>query len=549
MKKLKWWQKDVIYQIYPRSFKDYNNDGDGDLLGIISELDYLESLGVGGIWLSPIYASPMHDNGYDVSNYYEINPMFGSMDDFDLLVSEAKKRNIYIIMDLVCNHTSTEHPWFKEAIKDKNSKYHDFYFFRKTPDDKRSSFGGSAWKYVPELEEYYYHYFDESQADLNWANSEVRKEVANIVKFWLDKGCRGFRLDAIELIGKDLENNIIANGPHIHEYLHELNINSFDLYDEAMSVGEGWPTVEIAKSYTKEENKELSMIFEFETSTLDWNSNMYGKYDPVKVDMRKYRNAITKWQLGLKDVGWPAVFLENHDLGRSLSRYGNDSCFRKESAKLFASIMFFLKGTIFLYQGEELGLINPNFQDINSYNDVDTLTKYKELVIDMKVMSHEKFMLGALKNSRDNARTPMQWNDGVNGGFNSGKDPWLKVNPSYVMINRDNEVNDPESVFNYYKKLIELRKGRLSEFIQSSNYIDLSEVYNIDELFIYKRKSDKLELIIINNISEKMCEINLDKIDIEGYIVLLSNYQRTEINSLYNLKPYETIILEKQKDK
>lgn len=549
MKKLKWWQKDVIYQIYPRSFKDYNNDGDGDLLGIISELDYLESLGVGGIWLSPIYASPMHDNGYDVSNYYEINPMFGSMDDFDLLVSEAKKRNIYIIMDLVCNHTSTEHPWFKEAIKDKNSKYHDFYFFRKTPDDKRSSFGGSAWKYVPELDEYYYHYFDESQADLNWANSEVRKEVANIVKFWLDKGCRGFRLDAIELIGKDLENNIIANGPHIHEYLHELNINSFDLYDEAMSVGEGWPTVEIAKSYTKEENKELSMIFEFETSTLDWNSNMYGKYDPVKVDMRKYRNAITKWQLGLKDVGWPAVFLENHDLGRSLSRYGNDSCFRKESAKLFASIMFFLKGTIFLYQGEELGLINPNFQDINSYNDVDTLTKYKELVIDMKVMSHEKFMLGALKNSRDNARTPMQWNDGVNGGFNSGKDPWLKVNPSYVMINRDNEVNDPDSVFNYYKKLIELRKGRLSEFIQNSDYIDLSEVYNIDELFIYKRKSDNLELIIINNISEKMCEINLDKIDIEGYIILLSNYQRTEINSICNLKPYETIILEKQKDK
>ena len=543
MNKFTWWQKDVIYQIYPRSFKDANNDGNGDLKGIISELDYLESLGVGGIWLSPIYASPMHDNGYDVSNYYEINPMFGTMEDFDLLVSEAKKRNIYIIMDLVCNHTSTEHPWFQEAIKDKNSIYHDFYFFKKTPDDKRSSFGGSAWKYVSQLDEYYYHYFDESQADLNWANPLVRKEVAKIVKFWLDKGCRGFRLDAIELIGKDLEKNIIANGPRIHEYLHELNLMSFDLYDEALSVGEGWPTVDIALDYTRRENKELSMIFEFETSTLDWSNNRFGKYDPRKVDFKVYKEAVTKWQLGLKDEGWPAIFLENHDLGRSVSRYGNDGIYRCESAKLFASIMFFLKGTIFLYQGEELGLTNPYFKDLSMYNDVDTLTRYKEFVEDLKIMSHEKFMEGILKNSRDNARCPMQWNSKANAGFNSGATPWLSINSNYKEINRDNQISDPNSVFSFYKNLIHLRKNVLSEVLLTSDYIDLSSTYDIDTLFIYQRKNNDCSIIAINNISENEISIDLDKLNIDGYEVIVSNYQRLKPSGM--LKPYETLVLKK----
>ena len=314
MKKRAWWQEAVLYQIYPRSFCDANNDGNGDLRGIISKLDYLQDLGIEGIWLSPIYASPMKDNGYDVSDYYQINPMFGTMEDFDELILEAKKRNIKVIMDLVCNHTSTEHAWFKEAIKDKNSKYHDFYIFRDTPDDKKSSFGGSAWCYVESLDEYYFHYFDESQADLNWENPELRKEVAKICKFWMDKGCGGFRLDAIELISKDLEKGIFANGPHIHKYLHELNKNSFGLYDEALTVGEGWPTIDIALSYTKPEREELSLIFEFQTATLDWNPKGYGKYQPIEVDHSKLKDIITNWQVGLKDKAWNVVFLENHDL-------------------------------------------------------------------------------------------------------------------------------------------------------------------------------------------------------------------------------------------
>lgn len=547
MNKLAWWQKDVVYQIYPRSFKDMNNDGNGDLQGIISELDYLESLGIGAIWLSPIYASPMHDNGYDVSNYYEINPMFGTMEDFELLVKEAKKRNIYIIMDLVSNHTSTLHPWFQEAIKDKNSKYHDFYYFRKTPDDKLSSFGGSAWKYVSELDEYYYHYFDESQADLNWSNPLVREEIANVVKFWLDKGCRGFRLDAIELIGKELDKNIIANGPKIHEYLHELNLLSFDKYDEALSVGEGWPTVEIALDYTRKENKELGMIFEFETSTLDWNSNFLSKYSPVKFDPKKYKNAITKWQLGLKDEGWPAIFLENHDLGRSVSRYGNDKLYLKESAKLLASVMFFLKGTIFLYQGEELGTPNPYIESLTDYNDCDTLTKYQELVVDLKAMTHDEFMIGALQNSRDNARCPMQWSDGINGGFNAGNSPWLQVNKSYKEINRDKQLDDPTSVLNFYKQLIKLRKGRLQTFLQTSDYKDLSDKINIDEVFIYERSNCDNSIIAICNISDEKHSVDLSSLHIEDYNVLISNYNVTTLKNEVILKPYETIILEKIK--
>ena len=539
MKRVPWWKNAVIYQIYPRSFMDSNNDGEGDLRGIIEKLDYLAYLGVDGLWLSPIYESPMDDNGYDVSNYFKINPMFGTMEDFDELVVEAKKRNIRIIMDLVANHTSIEHAWFKEAISNPNSKYHDFYYFRKESeiDDKRSSFGGSAWQYVPELDEYYYHYFDVSQADLNWSNPEVRSEVANIVKFWLDKGCGGFRLDAIELIGKELENNIICNGPRIHEYLHDLNLQSFALYPECMSVGEGWPTVPIALDYTKEERQELNMLFQFETCTLDWNFQTYGKYDPIKVSPVLLKESISRWQDGLSTEGWNTLFLENHDLGRSISRYANDKEYRVESAKMLATMMYFLKGTPFLYQGQELGATNPYVTDLSLYDDVDTLTKYKEFVEDWKVMDHETFMKGILQNSRDNGRTPMHWNSSVNAGFNKGCKPWLFVNENYKEINAENEINDPNSVLNYYKNLISLRKGDLKDLLIYGTYERLFDLELTDNMFVYQMSLDGKKITAYINLGEE--EIDLSSLNLDLNNVIVKNYDKLE----NKLRPYEAFVL------
>jgi len=536
--KRKWWQEAIIYQIYPRSFMDSNNDGNGDLKGITKKLDYLADLGINGIWLSPIYVSPMKDNGYDVKDYYDINPMFGSMGDFDELLEEAKKRNIYIIMDLVCNHTSTEHFWFKEAIKDKNSKYHDFYIFRKEKDDKKSSFGGSAWKYVEELDEYYYHYFDESQADLNWANPNLREEVAKICKFWLDKGCKGFRLDAIELISKDIDKNIIANGPYIHKYLNELNLNAFSLYEDSFTVGEGWPTIDICLDYTRPENKELSLLFEFETATLDWNFNGLGKYDPIKVDHNRLKNVITNWQLGLKNKAWNTIFLENHDLGRSVSRYGNDSKFLTESAKMLATLMFGLNGTIFLYQGEELGLPNPYFTDLNLYNDVDSITQYKDLVLESKVISHEKFMEGLLKNSRDNARCPMHWDNSINSGFNQGAKTWLHMNDKYKHINVENELNDNNSVLNYYKELIQLRKSAYKDVLIDGDFVRLNQYEVNEDMFVYKKTYKDKSILVIINLGENhiLYDYNL----IINKKKIISNYK----DNGNVLRPYEAMILE-----
>ena len=537
MKKREWWQESVIYQIYPRSFMDSNNDGEGDIKGIISKLDYLSDLGINGIWLSPIYVSPMRDNGYDVEDYFNINPMFGTMEDFDELLLEAKKRNIKILMDLVCNHTSTEHVWFKEAIKDKNSKYHDFYIFKDQPDDKKSSFGGSAWCYVPSLNEYYYHYFDESQADLNWANPELRKEVANICKFWLDKGCGGFRLDAIELISKDLDKNIFANGPHIHEYLNELNKNSFALYDETLSVGEGWPTIDVALDYTRPERQELSLIFEFQTATLDWNTNRFGKYKPIPVDHNKLKEVVTNWQTGLKDKSWNVVFLENHDLGRSVSRYGNDKEYRVESAKMLATLMMCLNGTIFLYQGQELGMINPYFNSLDLYNDVDSKTMYKDFVQDMKIMSHDEFMNGLLMNSRDNARTPMHWDNTVNSGFNKGAKTWLTMNTHAKNINVYNELNDNDSVLNYYKKLISLRKSEIKDLLIDGVFTRLNEYETNEDMFVYEKSIDNKSITVILNLGSNDIEYDLSLI--ENKEIILSNYQ----DKTNKLRAYEAIII------
>lgn len=532
----KWWENAVIYQIYPRSFMDSNNDGNGDIKGIISKLDYLKLLNVDAIWLSPIYASPMVDNGYDVSDYYSINPMFGTMEDFDELIIESKKRNIRILMDLVTNHTSIEHEFFKKAISSKKNKYQNYYYFRDTIDDKKSSFGGSSWEYVKKINKYYYHYFDKTQADLNWENKNVRKEVINIIKFWMDKGVSGFRLDAIELISKDLDKNILVNGPKIHEYLNEINRKAFSKYKDCMTVGEGWPTPEIALDYTMKDRKELNLLFQFDTPTLDWNFEGYGKYDPIKVDFKKLKDKTSLWQYSLNDKSNNALFFENHDLGRSVSRYGSEE-YRELSAKALATYLFFLKGTTFIYQGEEIGSTNPSFT-LDEYNDCDTLTKHKELVLDTKVMTEERFMKGAKQNSRDNSRTPMQWNDSINAGF-SLNNPWLKVNSNYSSINVENNLKNKHSVLNFYLKLINIKKKTYKSIISKGRYEEI--INDNDSLFIFKRIHNNKEIVVFINFSKD--NINYDLNNYNEYKIVISNYNIKKISDISSIKPYEAFAI------
>ncbi len=540
--KEKWWKDAVIYQIYPRSFKDDNNDGIGDLKGIISKLDYLQFLGIDAIWLSPIYESPMEDNGYDISDYHKIAPEFGTMEEMDTLIAEAKKRNIRIIMDLVANHTSKEHKWFKEALKGKDNPYHDFYYWSNTKDNKEASFGGSSWEYVKKLDEYYYHYFAKGQVDLNWTNPEVRKEVANIVNWWLDKGVAGFRMDAIELIGKDLKNGIFANGPKIHEYLRELNQNSFGLKEDSITVGEGWPTPEIALDYTLPENKELDMMFQFESAcSIYLPDNGLGKFDPLPIDLVRLKAIFNKWQQALHNKSWNALFWENHDLPRSVTRFGDDRFYRKESAKALAIMLFLQQGTPFIYQGEEIGMTNAYLKKLSDYQDIDALGNYQALVVDKKLTTPEKFLEGLQKGSRDNARTPMQWDDSINAGFNAGKTPWLKVTPNYKQINVKQCIEDKDSILYTYKHLIELRKS--NEYRDVIHYGDFKlELPDDPYLFVYEREYNNQKLLVVINFDNAEHEITLNK---KPKKILISNYKTSTLNlKKQTLPPYEAIVYE-----
>ena len=539
----KWWKNAVIYQIYPRSFMDSNNDGVGDLKGIISKLDYLAFLGIDAIWLSPIFESPMEDNGYDISDYHKIAPVFGTMEDMDTLIAEAKKRNIRIIMDLVANHISKEHKWFKEALKGSDNPYHDFFYWRDKADDKESSFGGSSWEYVDHLNKYYYHYFAKGQIDLNWTNPQVRKEIANIVNWWLDKGVVGFRMDAIELIGKDLDKGIFANGPMIHEYLRELNANSFGLKEDSITVGEGWPTPEIAIDYSCPENKELDMMFNFESAASIYlpENNPLGKFDPKRIDLVKLKAIFKKWQTKLYNKAWNALFFENHDLPRSVTAFGNDRFYREESAKALATMLLMMQGTPYIYQGEEIGMTNAYFTKLSDYQDIDSLGHYKAFVEDKKITSHEKFMEGLQKGSRDNARTPMQWDDSVNAGFNTGAKTWLKVTPNYKEVNVKNCLENKNSIFYTYKNLIQLRKSEeYKDVILNGTF----ELYLEDDpyLFVYARKYENKTLLTVINFDDDNHSINLD-VNIKKQ--LLSNYKDSP-NSLNEatLRPFEAVVYE-----
>ena len=431
-----WWHSSVVYQIYPRSFKDSNGDGIGDINGIREKLDYLKELGIDVIWLSPVYKSPNDDNGYDISDYCDIMDEFGTMEDMDNLLKEANERGIKILMDLVVNHTSDEHKWFIEAKKSKDNEYRDYYIWRDSvdgnePNDLGSTFSGSAWQYDETTGQYYLHLFSKKQPDLNWENEKVRNEVYKMMNFWVDKGIGGFRMDVIDLIGKVPDEMITGNGPKLHEYLQEMNKAALEGKD-LLTVGETWgATPDVAKLYSNPGRKELSMVFQFEHIGLDQIEGKE-KWDVKSLELLDLKKVLSKWQTELEGQGWNSLFWNNHDLPRIVSRWGNDKEYRIESAKMLATLLHGMKGTPYIYQGEELGMTNVRFDDINDYNDIESLNMYKDRL--SKGYSHNEIMESIYAKGRDNARTPMQWDDSENAGFTTGT-PWLAVNKNYDKIN------------------------------------------------------------------------------------------------------------------
>ncbi|MCX7903399.1 MAG: alpha-glucosidase [Caloramator sp.] len=543
----KWWKEAVVYQIYPRSFYDSNGDGIGDLKGIIEKLDYLKELGVDVIWLNPIYKSPNADNGYDISDYYDIMDEFGTMEDFHRLLDEAHKRGIKIIMDLVVNHTSDEHIWFIESRKSKDNPYRDFYIWRKgkgnnPPNNWTSFFSGSAWQYDETTDEYYLHLFAVKQPDLNWDNENVRKEVFKMMKWWLDKGIDGFRMDVINFISKveglpDDENEegligfkYYANGPKVHEYLQEMNREVLSKYD-IMTVGETpGVTPEDGRLYVNYDRNELNMIFQFELMDIDSGKN---KWDVKPWKLTDFKRIMLKWYEGLKEKGWNSVYLNNHDQPRMVSRFGDDKEYRVESAKLLATFVHTWQGTPYIYQGEEIGMTNVRFPSIEDYRDIETLNWYNEMI--QKGHDPQKLLEAIYKKGRDNARTPMQWDDSENAGFTTGK-PWIKVNPNYKEINVKKALEDKNSVFYYYKKLIELRK-KYPVIV----YGDINLLFEDDEkIFAYTRHFEGQNLLVLMNFSKDEVEINLPRELLEKDMkLLISNYSEEELKRNMLFKPYE----------
>lgn len=528
----KWWKSAVIYQIYPRSFADSNHDGIGDLQGIISKLDYLENLGIDAVWLSPVCKSPQDDNGYDISDYQDIDPMFGTLEDMDELIKEAGKRNIRIIMDLVLNHSSDEHYWFKEAKKSRENPYHDYYVWRDgaegiPPNDMRAAFGGSAWEWVPEIKQYYFHQFAVKQPDLNWENPKLRKEIYTMINWWIEKGVGGFRLDVIDQIAKEPDKRITNNGPRLHEFLRELSKETFQKAD-LVTVGEAWgATTELAKLYSNPDNSELSMVFQFEHICLDQLEGKE-KWDLAPLPFLRLKEVFGRWQEELFEKGWNSLFWNNHDLPRIVSRWGNDGKYRVESAKMLAILLHGMQGTPYIYQGEELGMTNAAYE-IEEYRDIETLNLYKERL--ENGYAKEEVMRSIHAKSRDNARTPMQWNDEKNAGFTEGT-PWIKLNPNYKEINAAKQVNDRNSIFSCYKELIRFRK-QYPVFVRGNFQMLLA---NHESIFAYIREDDQTQLLVICNFYDQTVDCPY-KMPGEDMRLLISNYKDTDQNFI--LRPYE----------
>ena len=528
-----WWKSAVFYQIYPKSFQDSNGDGIGDLPGIIRRLDYLEKLGVDGIWLSPVYASPQVDNGYDISDYRAIWPAFGTMADMEILIREAKRRGISIIMDLVLNHTSDQHIWFQEALKDRDNPYHDYYIWRDgapdaPPNDMRAGFGGSMWTYVPHLGQYYFHQFAVQQPDLNWENPDLRRELYDMIRFWVDKGIEGFRLDVIDQIAKEPDRKITGNGPRLHEFLEELSREAF-MEEGLVTVGEAWGAdVDRAKKYSSPDGRELSMVFQFEHICLDQRPGGE-KWDAVPLPLVQLKRCMERWQKGLHGQGWNSLFLGNHDLPRIVSRWGDDGKYRVESAKMLATMLYGLEGTPYIYQGEELGMTNIRLP-IGEYDDIETRNIYAERLA--KGYRPEDIMASIYARSRDNARTPMQWSAERHAGF-SRSNPWLPVNPNYVEINAQLALADPGSVFYHYQTLIALRK-RCPVFRDGA--FTLLEPES-SQLFVYTRETKDEQLLVVCNFTGETISYQRPE-EFARASLLLSNYEDT----VEALRPYEAQI-------
>lgn len=554
--KKQWWKESVIYQIYPRSFMDSNGDGIGDIPGIISKLDYLKELGIDVIWLSPVFKSPNDDNGYDISDYRDIMDDFGTMADWELLLKEMHERGLKLIMDLVVNHSSDEHNWFVESRKSKDNPYRDYYIWRpgkdgKEPNNWESVFSGSAWQYDETTEEYYLHLFSKKQPDLNWENPKLRQEVYDMMKFWLDKGIDGFRMDVINFISKvdglpDAPNpegkpyvsgsKFFMNGPKIHDYLQEMNREVLSHYD-AMTVGEmPGASVELAKLYTNEERNETNMIFQFEHVDLD--SGPEGKWDLRPLKLTDLKKSFTKWQNGLEGEGWNSLYLNNHDQPRMVSRFGDDQEFRIESAKMLATFLHMLKGTPYIYQGEEIGMTNVRFDSIEEYQDIETLNMYNEKVI-QNGEDPAKVMESIYVKGRDNARTPFQWDGTDHGGFTTGT-PWLKVNQNYKEINAKLAVEDEHSIYHYYRKLIQLRKEH-PIIVHGSYEILVPEDENV---YAYTRTYESQRLLVVLNFSAQTQTFEVPA-ELQGRKdeILITNYSGHEtLQTTIALKPYEAIV-------
>lgn len=545
-----WWKEAIVYQIYPRSFCDSNGDGIGDLNGITSKLDYLKELGIDVIWLSPVYKSPNDDNGYDISDYEDIMTEFGTMEDFDRMLAAAHERGIKIVMDLVVNHTSDEHPWFVESRSSKDNLKRDYYIWKEGKDGKEpnnwgSAFSGPAWKYDEKTDMYYLHLFSVKQPDLNWVNPKVRKEVFDMMTRWCEKGIDGFRMDVISLISKPEgfpdakvvglygDMNICANGPKVHDYLKEMNEKVLSKFD-IMTVGEtAGVTLDEAKKYANSEGSELNMVFQFEHMGLDGEGDF--KWSTKHIPLVPLKENLTKWQLGLDEVAWNSLYFCNHDQPRIVSRLGDDSDgFREVSAKCIATCLHMMQGTPYVYQGEELGMTNTVFKSVDDFRDLESINAYKELIESGLYTKEDMFPKIAHK-SRDNARTPMQWDASENAGFTTGT-PWIAVNPNYKKINVADQLKREDSVFHYYQKLIRLRKE--NEIIVYGNYeLLLPEDENI---FAYTRTLDNQKLLVVCNFSKS--EQKFDFLGYENAKVLISNYNR-DVREDGTLKPYEAAVL------
>lgn len=551
-----WWKKAVAYQIYPRSFYDSNGDGIGDLRGIIEKLDYIKELGIDVIWVSPVYESPNDDNGYDISDYHDIMSEFGTMDDFDELLKEVHKRDMKIIMDLVINHTSDEHEWFIESRSSKDNPYRDFYIWHPAKPDGseinnwESIFGGSVWEYDEQTGEYFMHVFSKKQPDLNWENAKVREHLYEMVNWWLDKGIDGFRVDAISHIKKrngfpnmpnPMNKDYVPsfdghmNQPGIDLFLSEFAEKTIRNYD-VMTVGEAnGVTINDADRWVGEENGYFNMIFQFEHLGL-WGANGEG------LDLRELKEVMTRWQKGLDGRGWNALFIENHDLARSVSTWGNDADLRKTSAKALATFYFFMQGTPFIYQGQEIGMTNVQFDSIEEYDDVGMINMYN---IETKNGStHDEIMAHIWKNGRDNSRTPMQWSNAPEAGFTTGK-PWFGTNPNYPDINVEQALNDPDSIYHYYKKMIQMRKT--TPALIYGHYELIAQEH--EKVYAYLRAYEGVEYVIVVNMFNESTEIDLSE-ELELGELKLSNYTVTdERNAAVKLRPYEARVYKVAKQK